>query len=100
MKKSTQNKTSYLCSSLFIIVLTVLVMSGTAFTQDAEIDIPETLLVTAGSFTMGTDMMDADGFTGATAFKEYPAHDVTITYDYYMGKYEITQAQWLAVTGR
>ena len=30
---------------------------------------------------------------------EGPIHSVTINYDFSMGKYEITQRQWLAVMG-
>ena len=50
--------------------------------------------VEAGTFTMG-----------ATAEMEFPfddekpAHQVTLTNDYYMGKYEVTQALWKAVMG-
>ena len=31
---------------------------------------------------------------------EGPVHDVHLDYDFYMGKYEVTQAQWVAVMGR
>ena len=30
---------------------------------------------------------------------EYPAHEVTISKPFYMGIYELTQAQWKAVMG-
>ncbi|MEW5977841.1 MAG: formylglycine-generating enzyme family protein [Acidobacteriota bacterium] len=30
---------------------------------------------------------------------EAPVHGVTIAYDFYLGKYEVTQAQWLAMMG-
>ena len=32
--------------------------------------------------------------------KEKPVHQVTISYSFYMGKYEVTQAQWQAVMGK
>ena len=50
--------------------------------------------VEAGTFTMGAtaEMEDPDG-------NEKPAHQVTLTNDYYMGKYEVTQALWQAVMG-
>ena len=50
--------------------------------------------VEAGTFTMG-----------ATPEMEYPeddekpAHQITLTNDYYIGKYEVTQALWQAVMG-
>jgi formylglycine-generating enzyme required for sulfatase activity len=47
----------------------------------------ELVLIPAGSFTMGDDT-------------EEPAHKVTITKSFYMGKYEVTQAQWEAVMGQ
>ena len=50
--------------------------------------------VEAGTFTMGAtaEMEDPYG-------DEKPTHQVTLTNDYYMGKYEVTQALWKAVMG-
>ena len=50
--------------------------------------------VEAGTFTMGAtpEMEDPWG-------DEKPAHQVTFTNDYYIGKYEVTQALWQAVMG-
>jgi formylglycine-generating enzyme required for sulfatase activity len=50
----------------------------------------EFVLIPAGSFMMGSTNGDAD---------ERPVHKVTIEYPFYMGKYEVTQAQWQAVMG-
>jgi formylglycine-generating enzyme required for sulfatase activity len=50
----------------------------------------EFVLLPAGSFTMGSTKGEAD---------EKPAHQVTINYSFYMGKYEVTQAQWQSVMG-
>ena len=44
------------------------------------------VLIPTGSFTMGDD-------------HEKPAHKVTITKPFYLGKYEVTQEQWEAVMG-
>ena len=55
----------------------------------------EFALVVAGTFTMGATAeqgSDADS-------DEKPAHQVTITKDYYMGKTEVTQALWKAIMG-
>ena len=43
-----------------------------------------------GSFCMGSTDGSAD---------EKPVHQVTINYSFYLGKYEVTQAQWQAVMG-
>ena len=48
------------------------------------------LLIPAGSFTMGDN-------TGDDSVK--PAHKVTITNQFYLGKYEVSQEQWEAVMG-
>ena len=51
--------------------------------------------VEAGTFMMGatSEMQDP-------VDNEKPVHQVTLTKDYYMGKYEVTQALWKAVMGR
>ena len=51
--------------------------------------------VEAGTFTMGatSEMEDPFGW-------EKPTHQVTLTNDYYIGKYEVTQALWKAVMGK
>ena len=51
--------------------------------------------VEAGTFTMGATSEQ----TGAGSY-EFPAHQVTITKDYYMGETEVTQALWYAVMGK
>ena len=50
--------------------------------------------VEAGTFMMGatSEMLNPDD-------DEKPVHQVTLTHDYYMGKYEVTQALWQAVMG-
>ena len=66
---------------------------------------PETLLlpgnvplelvrIPAGSFQMGSPDTERSRDSD-----EGPVHTVTIGYDFYMGKYKVTQAQWLAVMG-
>ena len=52
--------------------------------------------VEAGTFTMGAtpEMKDPD-----YDYDEKPTHQVTLTNDYYIGKYEVTQALWQAVMG-
>ena len=50
--------------------------------------------VEAGTFIMGAtpEMKDTDD-------DDKPTHQVTLTNDYYIGKYEVTQALWQAVMG-
>jgi formylglycine-generating enzyme required for sulfatase activity len=50
----------------------------------------EFVLIPAGEFLMGSNEGDDN---------ERPAHRVRITEPFYMGKYEVTQAQWEAVMG-
>ena len=50
----------------------------------------EFVLIPPGTFKMGSDRGDPD---------ERPVHDVTISKQFYMGKYEVTQGQWQAVMG-
>ncbi|MBI1387164.1 MAG: SUMF1/EgtB/PvdO family nonheme iron enzyme [bacterium] len=54
----------------------------------------EMIRIPAGSFTMGAPMDER-----ARHEWEWPPHTVTITHDFYLGKYEVTQAQWQAVMG-
>lgn len=50
----------------------------------------ELVLIRPGSFMMGSSTRDYD---------ESPVHQVTLTEPYYIGKYEVTQAQWEKVMG-
>ena len=50
--------------------------------------------VEAGTFTMGATPEMENPWDG-----EKPTHQVTLTNDYYIGKYEVTQALWKAVMG-
>ena len=52
----------------------------------------EFVLIPEGEFTMGSPASDTDAFSN-----EKPTHQVTISKPFYMGKYEVTQAQWQAV---
>ena len=54
------------------------------------------VLIPAGTFMMGSDPFGDDP---EKEDDELPQHQVTITNDIYVGKYEITQAQWYTVMG-
>ena len=50
----------------------------------------EFVYIAPGNFIMGSN----DVFT-----IESPEHEVIITQGYYMGKYEVTQSQWMDIMG-
>jgi len=50
--------------------------------------------ISAGTFTMGSPDSESGRSTD-----EGPQHQVTISEDFYLGKYEVTQAQWQALMG-
>ncbi len=54
----------------------------------------ELVRIPAGSFWMGSSDVEQSRDSN-----EGPVHKVTINYDFYIGKYEVTQAQWRAVMG-
>jgi formylglycine-generating enzyme required for sulfatase activity len=55
----------------------------------------EMLLVPSGTFTMGCTASNWVGCIG----DENPTHLVTLTQAFYMGRYEVTQSQWVAGMG-
>jgi RNA polymerase sigma factor (sigma-70 family) len=72
--------------------------ANTTQRQIITVDIPyllesakklEMVLIQPGTFTMG-----------ARKKGDWPPHKVTITRPFYIGKYEVTQAQWKAVMGK
>ena len=54
----------------------------------------EMVRIPNGTFTMGSPSNEQDRYSS-----EGPQHQVTISSDFYMGRYEVTQAQWEAVMG-
>jgi formylglycine-generating enzyme required for sulfatase activity len=60
----------------------------------------EFVRIEAGSFMMGTNKVaDTDRGDIVEYFGEKPAHKVTISQPFYIGKYEVTQEQWEAIMG-
>ncbi|RMF95596.1 MAG: hypothetical protein D6741_11515, partial [Planctomycetota bacterium] len=55
----------------------------------------ELVYITPGTFIMGGE----NTVEGRFECVEVPKHEVTLTRGYYLGKYEVTQAQYEAVTG-
>jgi formylglycine-generating enzyme required for sulfatase activity len=71
-----------------------IVASGFAWRiKDTSSDI-EMMLIPAGTFMMGCSPGDAE-----CEGNESPAHQVTLTNAFYLGKTEVTQAQWTAKMG-
>jgi transforming growth factor-beta-induced protein len=54
----------------------------------------EMLLVPSGQFMMGKSAGDTEALAN-----EVPAHSVTLTEPYYLGRYEVTREQWTKVMG-
>jgi len=70
-------------------------VTGTTETCMLPGDVPlEMVYIEPGTFMMGA-------YSGEQAAEsdEYPQHEVTLTQGYWMGKYEVTKAQWIAVMG-
>jgi formylglycine-generating enzyme required for sulfatase activity len=55
----------------------------------------EMLLVPPGTFNMGCSASSQ----GGCSTSESPVHEVTLTSPFYLGRYEVTQAQWTTVMG-
>ncbi|MEY3144214.1 MAG: hypothetical protein RLY21_2707 [Planctomycetota bacterium] len=55
----------------------------------------EMMLIPPGTFNMGCSASNTYGCNG----DESPVHAVTLTNAFYMGRYEVTQAQWTAKMG-
>lgn len=55
----------------------------------------EMIKIPAGTFQMGSPSREKERDDG----REDPLHLVTITLDFFMGKYEITQGQWTMIMG-
>ena len=74
---------------------TAIVASGFAWRIRDNSSNIEMLLVPAGTFTMGCSASTSYGCEA----DESPLHQVTLTNAFYMGRYEVTQAQWTAKMG-
>ena len=55
----------------------------------------EMLLIPPGTFTMGCTASNQYGCNS----DENPVHSVTLTTSFYLGRYEVTQSQWVAKMG-
>ena len=82
---------------------------GDTVSKDISLDLGKgvslkLVLIPAGKFKMGNHDTPAEtikkvGGEEEHVSDEYPAHEVTISKPFYMGIYELTQAQWKALMG-
>ena len=82
------------CAVLVVTLATL--AAGCERAPEAEGDGPkmEFVRIPAGSFHMGSPSSEKDRHDS-----EGPVHQVRITKPFYMGKYDVTQAQWRPVMG-
>ena len=80
-------------------ISSVYTLTSSVSSSNNDISIPvkdgisiDMVKVEAGTFMMGATLEMENPFSW-----EKPVHQVTLTRDYYMGKYEVTQALWKAV---
>lgn len=57
----------------------------------------EMMLIPSGRFMMG--VRSADAYANIRSQFEWPQHPVSLTKQFYMGKYEVTQGQWFQIMG-
>jgi sulfatase modifying factor 1 len=81
-------KTVLALSTVFMLAAT------TAFAAGPNIDM---VRVTGGCYQMGDTF--GDGVNDVKPVDEKPVHEVCVS-DFFIGKYVVTQAQWVAVMGR
>ncbi|MBZ0254981.1 formylglycine-generating enzyme family protein, partial [bacterium] len=93
----------YIFRAIWVLGALLIVNSAVKAQTTITIDIPdlvdgaiplELVRIPAGTFIMGTPLDAEERWP-----EEFPPHEVTLTKDFYIGKYEITQAQWRAVQG-
>jgi formylglycine-generating enzyme required for sulfatase activity len=82
------------------LLLAIILIPQTVLGQEVTVilpgDVPMVLVkIPAGTFLMGSP----EDERGNDVFDNETQHQVTLTQDYYLGKYEVTQAQWEAVMG-
>ncbi|HRV80631.1 MAG: formylglycine-generating enzyme family protein [Planctomycetes bacterium] len=65
--------------------------------QPPGVPIPGMVAIPAGTFAMGSDAGAGPPYFGSTTTQ--PVHPVTITYGFWMGQYEVTQAEYQALMG-
>lgn len=113
MRSAIRTDHWFLSAGLNLFLIGALVIGGTArsapeLKKELALDLGggvtmEFVLIQPGSFIMGSDKESTLRATGGKQESGYlgaqPAHKVTITQPFYLGKYEVTQEQWQSVMG-
>ncbi len=60
----------------------------------------EMVLIPSGKFLMGSKLITVANKISVIPDDEQPQHEVTISKDFYLGKFEVTQEQWQAVKNK
>ena len=84
---ATNSVGTFYGTQIDFITLTPPPKQGSIYTNSISM---EFVYIEPGSFYMGSTVGDSD---------EKPVHQVTITQGFYMGKYEVTQKQWVEIMG-
>ena len=94
--ENQQSSNTYVASSLNNSSASPSVASGS---NTISIPVKDGISIEMVKVEAGTFMMGATSEQKYPYDDEKPVHQVTLTNDYYMGKYEVTQALWEAVMG-
>ena len=67
--------------------------------QERTISVPDGVSLVLVRIPSGSFQMGSPDTERSRRRDEGPVHTVSIAYDFYLGKYEVTQAQWMALMG-
>lgn len=94
-----RTSTSKMYASLLESVKLASQISPTSYNKEISIPVKDGITIEMVKVEAGTFMMGATPEMDNAWNDEKPVHQVTLTQDYYLGKYEVTQALWQAVMG-
>lgn len=84
--------------TIFLIFAFVLPVSAVGTNENLLIDLGDSVTIEMVKIQHATFLMGSA--EDSRYSNEGPVHTVTITKDYYIGKYEVTQGQWTKIMGR
>lgn len=84
--------------SALLLSASLMFLPLSSFAEEITFMLPGDVPMIMEKIPAGTFMMGSINERG-NEFKNEPQHQVTLTQDYYIGKTEVTQKQWQAVTG-
>ncbi len=80
------------------LVVVVILSTAVALAEEITVILPGDVALTLVRIPAGTFMMGSPADERGR-YSDEDLHQVTLTQDYYLGKYEVTQRQWQAVMG-